>query len=280
MPTLSEGPSNPTRDIPQSTIIEAQREKRARSVTPPQAMKKAKVKEDSAIRTSARSPTPPDAVIPITPIVTPQRAQLPRLIDLIASSKKAKAASFQRKLRSPNSSSKVTRTEETEIEAVEKVLSPQSPQKGKEETGKVNDLEHGAELEPERPDDLSTTNIYSMATGMYDYAAPLTNDEDPDDRDRSSVYKLIASPARSLSSLAASDSDSEPEDGQANGFDPPFTSTQVDGKEKALGWMKYNSQFDVDGNVDLVSKFMEKDVDVDFGGWLKDPSPEPADESQ
>ncbi|KAG6878811.1 hypothetical protein C0992_007524 [Termitomyces sp. T32_za158] len=279
MSTISERPSSPTQNLRQSSaIIEPQREKRARSVTPPQAMKKTRVKKDSPIRTPARRPSPPNVVTPITPTVTPQRAQLPRLIDLIASSKKAQAASSKRKLRSRNTSSDVTRTTVTELKALEKVLSPQpeanSSHKEKEEKEKAIALEHEEELEPEQPNNLPP----NLPTGMYDYTIPLTNDEDQDDRDRSSVYNLIASPARSLSSLAASDSDSEPEDGQANMFNPPFTSTQVDGKEKALGWMKYNSQFDVDGNVDLVSKFMEKDVDVDFGGWLKDSSPEPVEE--
>lgn len=101
----------------------------------------------------------------------------------------------------------------------------------------------------------------------------------------------ITSPAKSLSSLAASDSDEDEEDHGGNGmsvhysdgFNPPFTSTQAgDGLAKAgsgFAWTGYNSQFDVNGKVDMVSKFMEKDVDYD--GWLKDPSLEPEDvESQ
>jgi len=118
-------------------------------------------------------------------------------------------------------------------------------------------------------------------------------------------YEAAPSPTKSLSSLAAdSDSDSE-YDGNARlkgkekekctpginmdmieEFDPPFVSTQVNahkpGKAGAGsgsgvfgGWTGYNSQFDVDGRVDLVSKFMERDVNVDYEGWLKDPSEEP-----
>ncbi|KAG6872689.1 hypothetical protein C0995_007571 [Termitomyces sp. Mi166 len=285
MSTLSEGPSSPTRSLRQtSTVIEAQREKRARSMTPPQAIKKARVRKDSSIRTPVRPPTPPAIVTPITPMVTPQRAQLPKLIDLIASSKKAKTASSKRKSKSVNTSSEATRITTPEPDHVKKVHPQPEPEplreeeKQKQADTKVSERE--AELEPEQVDDLLPAIIDGMSTGMYDCTIPLTNDEDPDNRDRSSVYNLLASPARSLSSLAASDSDSEPEDGHASRFDPPFTSTQVDGKDKTLGWMGYNSQFDVDSNVDLVSKFMEKDVDVDFARWLRDPSPEPAGESQ
>lgn len=73
-----------------------------------------------------------------------------------------------------------------------------------------------------------------------------------------------------------------------DGFDPPFASTQARGKDvssglgvpqggSGFGWMGYSSQFDVNGKVDQVSKFMEKDVDYD--GWLRDPTPE-IEESQ
>lgn len=81
-----------------------------------------------------------------------------------------------------------------------------------------------------------------------------------------------ASPAKSLSSLAASDSGSDDGDEDymnidmdlthGEGFNPPLASTQAQGKSL----MGYNSQFDVDGTVDAVSKFMEKDVSV--GGDL------------
>lgn len=42
--------------------------------------------------------------------------------------------------------------------------------------------------------------------------------------------------------------------------------------------MAYNSQFDVDGNVDRLSSFLEKDVD--FGAWVRDLDDEdrPSDE--
>lgn len=113
---------------------------------------------------------------------------------------------------------------------------------------------------------------------------------------------------KSLSSLAASDSDSDEErDGRigvdfirdGNEFAPMFTSTQVPfGSQEngvrgagsmssvgttgrlhktssGLGWMGYNSQFDVNGRVDQVSKFMEKDVDYDR--WLKDATPDLGD---
>ncbi|TFK65175.1 hypothetical protein BDN72DRAFT_962726 [Pluteus cervinus] len=121
-------------------------------------------------------------------------------------------------------------------------------------------------------------------------------------------------PAKSLSSLAQDDSDDESpyihsflDDRDPNltrdGFNPPFASTQVTvgagsadqqyffngNEDNGYGsqnharplipassgmWMPYNSQFDVDKQVDKVSKFMEEDVDIE--GWLRDsksPSP-------
>jgi len=109
---------------------------------------------------------------------------------------------------------------------------------------------------------------------------------------------LDLSPAKSLSSLAASDSEDEDED-QALGLDlspssfhPFATSTQHreggrkgqhdltsspfladngrSGAGLSLGFGGYNSQFDVAGQVDKVDKLLEKDVD--YEGWLRDPS--------
>lgn len=45
----------------------------------------------------------------------------------------------------------------------------------------------------------------------------------------------------------------------------------------SFGWMGYNSQYDVNGQVDAVSKFMEKDVDLDYDKWLRDLTPEAED---
>ncbi|KAG6816732.1 hypothetical protein H0H87_003429 [Tephrocybe sp. NHM501043] len=332
MSVLSELPSTPTRyPVQPSTTVQAQREKRAHSVTPPQAMKKARIHEGSS---PASPQSPPQVVNPITPVVTPKRVQLPRLTDLIQSAKKSKAS---RKTRSANTSSDVTPAPvsphkpevqpvidevhlESSIAAVQsepsiaeaqpdpvmteaqselviadfKTLSetaiPEArpgieiPREEEEEEMQEEVLQpettilkpiDKAELEPVEGL-LAGPFEEDLTPGAYDYTTRLTNDEDDDDRDRSSVYNLIASPARSLSSLAASDSDSESDNGLD--FAPPFTSTQVDGKEKTLGWMGYNSQFDVDGKVDMVSKFMENDVD--FAGWLRDPSTESAGESQ
>lgn len=105
-------------------------------------------------------------------------------------------------------------------------------------------------------------------------------------------------PAKSLSSLAGSDSESEADEngalgeGDASGFGsfkPMFSSTQVQfgspqtglmgtatmkSRESGTGyaWGGYNSQFDVDRQVDQVDKILEKDVDYD--GWLREPTPE------
>ena len=122
-----------------------------------------------------------------------------------------------------------------------------------------------------------------------------------------SVLDLDLSPTKSLSSLAGSDSedDSEDEDDEVNdqalalnlspsSFNPYATSTQNQnyphgghaitsphsspflrengnaGTALSLGFGGYNSQFDVAGQVDKVDKLLEKDVD--YEGWLRDPS--------
>ncbi|KAK0186061.1 hypothetical protein F5146DRAFT_1069102 [Armillaria mellea] len=94
------------------------------------------------------------------------------------------------------------------------------------------------------------------------------------------------SPAKSLSSIADEDSDDGDGDGlpdftyDAGAFKPPFASTQLQGSQ--LG---YNSQVDVERNVNELDKFLAKDVDmsgdedddiyrrrdgdVDYATWLK-----------
>lgn len=106
-----------------------------------------------------------------------------------------------------------------------------------------------------------------------------------------SALDLDISPSKSLSSLAGSDSEDEDDD-QApalnfspSSFNPFATSTQHQnypherrgspflrekGKALSLGFGGYNSQFDVAGQVDKVDKLLEKDVD--YEGWLRDPS--------
>jgi hypothetical protein len=121
-------------------------------------------------------------------------------------------------------------------------------------------------------------------------------------------HDLDFSPTKSLSSLAGSDSEDEHENDELkhqvlglkfspSSFNPYATSTQrqnypyevheghvitssrsgpfPDENEQAgaalsLGFGGYNSQFDVAGQVDKVDKPLEKDVD--YEGWLRDPS--------
>ena len=110
-----------------------------------------------------------------------------------------------------------------------------------------------------------------------------------------SVLDPDISPTKSLSSLAGSDSEDEDDgvNGQAqdinfspSSFNPYATSTQHQnypheggpflhengkaGPALSLGFGGYNSQFDVAGQVDKVDKLLEKDVD--YEGWLRDPS--------
>lgn len=40
------------------------------------------------------------------------------------------------------------------------------------------------------------------------------------------------------------------------------------GEDAFLGM--YNSQMDVESRIDLVGERLEEDVDIDYGGWLKD----------
>ncbi|KAG6823893.1 hypothetical protein H0H92_008695 [Tricholoma furcatifolium] len=295
--TPADLPTTPMR-APQ---LDAQREKRAHSVSPPHAVKKPRVQANSPEPTSEspRPLTPPPVQVQE---VTPKRAPLPKLTDLLASAKKNKVSESKLKMKTATKSRGsasvslevtpvTTPAPRLAVEVSEKSAMPQQEEEEEEEEEEENHKEEGEEgrhpshdaeeaspLEPEEGMDSLPLIFDGQPTGMYDYVTRLTNDEDENDRERSSAYKLVASPARSLSSLAASESESEADnEGQGPGFNPPFTSTQVGGKEKTLGWMGYNSQFDVDGKVDMVSKFMEKDADVDFAGWLRDPSVERGD---
>jgi hypothetical protein len=112
-----------------------------------------------------------------------------------------------------------------------------------------------------------------------------------------SALELDISPTKSLSSLAGSDSEDEDDEGNdqapdlnfsPSSFNPYATSTQHQnyphegrggpflrdsgkaGTALSSGFGGYNSQFDVAGQVDKVDKLLEKDVD--YEGWLRDPS--------
>ena len=113
-----------------------------------------------------------------------------------------------------------------------------------------------------------------------------------------SALELDLLPTKSLSSLAGSDSEDEDEEANdqaldlnfsPSSFNPYATSTQHQnypheghanspllhengkaGTALSLGFGRYNSQFDVAGQVDKVDKLLEKDVD--YEGWLRDPS--------
>ncbi|KAG7453191.1 uncharacterized protein BT62DRAFT_1070846 [Guyanagaster necrorhizus] len=118
---------------------------------------------------------------------------------------------------------------------------------------------------------------------------PVNVDPDPDPDLYLDMEVDLASPAKSLSSIADEDSDGG-EDGvggalpdftyDAGAFKPPFASTQLQGSQ--LG---YNSQVDVERNVNELDKFLARDVDmsgdedddvfrrrdgdVDYATWLK-----------
>lgn len=230
---------------------------------------------------SSSGPLPPSTPPPelvdrgaaVAPVATPPKrpGQLPTLTELLAS-KKAKNPSPKVKERKASGPSVLAmaagavRDKERRVEEIGAKEVEWEKEKEREEQYK----DHEAPFpDPYPPWDELDTNLN---TNLYN----------------------ATSTTKSLSSLAASDSDSGDDRERMNidmdltrsdgdGFNPPFVSTQAQGnglaKEGSSGWMAYNSQFDVDGNVDAVSKFMEKDVsvgedlDYDFDGWVREPSP-------
>ncbi|KAG5642044.1 hypothetical protein DXG03_003742 [Asterophora parasitica] len=275
--SLPEPPSTPTRyPKPTSAIASPRisiREKRARSVTPQHAaikqVKKARTEPVLPVSTPEARVTQSTPAVPITPEITPQRKQLPKLTELLASSKKAKI--------SPRSKTLLRK----------ELLSPPLPEPLPAPPRKAEDEEEeeGEQEEQEPPPEVENDKE-TFQHSIFDGQDPDTDTYEPlNDTDLGSRVGLhygIASPAKSLSSLAASESDDEEVhdpladldlDMDMSGFEPPFASTQAGA---GGGWVGYNSQFDVDGKVDLVSKFIEKDVD--FDGWLRDPSAEVEEE--
>lgn len=215
--------------------------------------------------------TPPPPATPITPEITPQRTgkQLPKLTELLASSKKAKSSPRAGKTMLPT---RIARMSEPPAPAAEPPLQP----------GPSIDLvtETEEEVQQAQGHDMDRRSIFSAPDPTDDIYHKLGYDAGLGEEGMSLGYN-IGSPAKSLSSLAASDSEDEddaPDTGFGLGFDagfePPFASTQAGKGGDNGGWVGYNSQFDVDGRANLVSRFMEKDIDVDIDGWLRDPSGE------
>lgn len=186
-------------------------------------------------------------------LVTPKRpGQLPTLKELLASAKKAK----------PVSTKKLS------------ILPVNILDKGKEKATVIEleiSREEGTEDDRETLPPLPFPEPYIVDDPFTGLAVDFGYD--------------AASPTKSLSSLAESDSDSDEDDLNESSmhnidddFDPPYASTQAQaqgqgaGSGFAGGWMGYSSQFDLNGKVDQVTKFMEKDVDYD--GWLRDPTPD------
>lgn len=107
-------------------------------------------------------------------------------------------------------------------------------------------------------------------------------DHTPDPSPTKSLFSSIASesPVTPSSMIVPLRSPATPTFTQnPSAFAPDFVSSQVpygsNGMGSTLGrassgflGMGYNSQFDVEGQVDRVSELLERDVD--FDGWLKD----------
>ena len=181
-------------------------------------------------------------------LTTPKRQNLPTLTELLASAKKGK------KHQSPKS----VKPKSTDVDS---------------STKPTSDLRFPSPLED---------NPYMLDP----YAISVNHSKlDPD-----------FSPTKSLSSLAGSDSEDEDDElkhrvlgldlsPNPSSFNPYATSTQHQhypyegdnghvftkaGEVLSLGFSGYNSQFDVAGQVDKVDKLLEKDLD--YEGWLRDPS--------
>jgi hypothetical protein len=216
------------------------------------------VKKARTMPSLGSSPVAAEFGIPqdVFPPTTPKRQNLPTLTELLASAKKGK------KVQSP------------------KGLKPKSADVD-------SNTKPTSNFRFPSPLPASEDNPYMLDP----YAISVNHSElDPD-----------LSPTKSLSSLAGSDSEDEDGDGELkdpglglafspSSFNPYATSTQhqnypysghvtsphsspflgENGKALSLGFGGYNSQFDVAGQVDKVDKLLEKDVD--YEGWLRDPS--------
>ena len=209
--------------------------------------------------------------------VTPKRpGQLPTLTELLAASAKTN------RIASPNG--KQRKIDETSLPPPERAQTTDAPRQDREEGSPTRQRQHD-QLSAKARMDVGNTSFRAAHSDWDAINAKLNTN----------LYEA-ASPAKSLSSLAASDSESDDDENGINidmdigdGFDPPLASTQAQGngrgtrsvKDGSFGWTGYNSQFDVDGKVDAVSKFLEKDVsvggdfdyDIEYDGWIREPSP-------
>ncbi|KAF8228971.1 hypothetical protein L208DRAFT_1459984 [Tricholoma matsutake] len=234
--SLSQLPSTPTRN-PTTT-------KRLRSRSPAgnHALKKARTMPPL---TSSSGPLPPSTPPPAPAVekggavITPKRpGQLPTLTELLASAKQAKIAKLASSKR------------------IERMISgPPVPPPTDSRAGEARKEKERSQAREEQR--LQDKGKERMDAGGISFPTTNSTWDALKEKLNTNLYEA-ASPAKSLSSLAASDSGSDDEDEDymnidmdlthGEGFNPPLASTQAQGKSL----MGYNSQFDVDGTVDAV----------------------------
>ena len=270
LPAIPPMPTTPTRNRDDATNDNNKRSANG-DMEPDRALKKARTMPSlSSSPVAAGFPRPSTANkedesnSPLP--TTPKRQHLPTLTELLASAKKGKKKSHSPKGLKPRS-----------VAGVESSTKPVSDKSKFRFPFPLPHLSSPLEDNPYMLDPYAISVNHSALEQGVD---------------------LDLSPAKSLSSLAGSDSEDEDED-QALGLDlspssfhPFATSTQhhPEGGRKgqqydltsspflgrsgaaglSLGFGGYNSQFDVAGQVDKVDKLLEKDVD--YEGWLRDPS--------
>ena len=182
---------------------------------------------------------------------TPKKQNLPTLTELLASAKKGKK------------SLKGLKPKSAEEEPISQFRFP-SPLPALEDNPYMLDpyaisVDHSA-LDP----DLSPTKSLSSLAG--------SDSEDEDDEVNDQARALDFSPS-SFNPYATSTQHQNYPDGHAITSSRSSAFLHENGKAGtalSLGFGGYNSQFDIAGQVDKVDKLLEKDVD--YEGWLRDPS--------
>ncbi|KAG9225707.1 hypothetical protein CCMSSC00406_0007564 [Pleurotus cornucopiae] len=322
IPSSSLQPLTSSPSLP-STPIKPNSKKRRLDATPKEAGTFKKVKTTSMIPEDGEPPTTPPRA-KVSPRITTTNVQMEG--DIVDWTK----AVVSGVLTTPERKDKNHIPTLTEILASKKRSSPNTPKKrssgvysspsqAKAKTPATKpkeaqpivdaDLQTEANDIPQVPPDqeqAADVSIVTMSNAPLD-VSDITLDKAALNLDVKSLYDALdasyhigydidmSSPAKSLSSIAGSDSeDSDEEAGDAlrdttfinaaKGFEPLGASTQADGGGGfAFGGMSqasvgggirsfgmYNSQFDVEGEVDRVSELLERDVD--FDGWLRDAS--------
>ena len=228
--------------------------------------------ESSPIAAGFPPPSAKDGANPSLP-ATPKR-NLPTLTELLASAKKGKQKLHSPKSLKPKSAVSVSVDSATNNKSKFCFPSPLPPLPAVSEDNPFMldpyaiSVDHSAlELDID-PDSLPTKSLSSLAG---------SDSEDEDDEPK---YKGLAFDFSSFHPYATSTQHQNYAHEGRKGHGSPFLgengrTTTSGGAALSLGFGGYNSQFDVAAQVDKVDKLLEKDVD--YEGWLRDPSLERED---